>query len=116
MKLVIGIIVGLVLSWENSSEYTDDIIPSDNKELKTRVFESEYGGFGYDILSRDCVLIHQPMVPIVSGMKGFSSRRAAHQVAILVADKIRHGQLPPTLTLKELNSVLVEQESEWCYY
>lgn len=77
------------------------LIPS----LCVLVFESEYGGYGYNVYRNDSCLIHQPHIPTISGTQGFRTRLQAQQVALTVLEKIERGEFPPTLKHEDLDSL-----------
>lgn len=70
--------------------------------ITSRIFESDLGGYGYDILVNDTVFIHQPNIPALSDNVGFPTEAKAKQIADLVITKIRNHELPPSVTREEL--------------
>jgi hypothetical protein len=77
------------------ARYNDPMITS-------RIFESELGGYGYDILVNDTLFIHQPNIPVLNDNIGFPTEAKAKQIADLVITKIRNHELPPSVTREEL--------------
>lgn len=74
--------------------------------LTISVFNSEYGGYGYDIYRGEVRLIHQPHIPATQGTKGFQTRKKAKRAALLVLKKLESGgDMPPALTVRELEEV-----------
>ncbi|CAN5496653.1 hypothetical protein BH11BAC2_BH11BAC2_17440 [soil metagenome] len=67
--------------------------------------EDSQQGFGYDILNAGKVYVHQPHIPAVSGNKSFASEEDAKKAAMLVASKLKKGITPPTISVKELDSL-----------
>lgn len=63
--------------------------------------------FGYDIYVNGKLLIHQPTIPAVQGNNGFSSKDAVSKVALLVIGKIKKGEMPPTVSIDELEKLAV---------
>lgn len=61
--------------------------------------------YGYDILKYGKVMIHQASIPGASGNKGFNNKSNAQKVAALVINKIRKGEMPPTVTKEELKKL-----------
>ena len=59
-------------------------------------------GYGYDILSNNRMIIHQPMIPGVAGEQPFSTKKDAVKIAALVVEKIKKGQRLPAITLADL--------------
>jgi hypothetical protein len=96
--LILVIALTLTLCEKRSgtvSKYSDPMITS-------RIFESELGGYGYDILVNDTVFIHQPNIPVLNDNIGFPTEAKAKQIADLVITKIRNHELPPSVTREEL--------------
>ena len=62
----------------------------------------------YDIYSNGKKLIHQPSKPGVSGNKGFKTKKMAELVARKIIDKIRKGEMPPSMSQEELDQLGVE--------
>lgn len=60
--------------------------------------------FGYDILKNGKVFIHQTSIPVVQGNSGFKTKAIAQKVAVLVIQKMKKGEMPPSITLLELKS------------
>lgn len=69
----------------------------------TKIIPSENNTFGYDILVNGKTLVHQPSIPAMPGNSGFSTRAKAQKVAIFVVTKIRKNEMPPTVTVEDLN-------------
>lgn len=64
--------------------------------------------WGYDIYLDGKLVIHQPLIPAVSGNKGFATQEQATNVARAIVLKIKNGIMPPTITqeeLKKLNAI-----------
>jgi hypothetical protein len=81
-----------------SKSSKDNITVSVFKNTKTE-------GFGYDIIMDGKPYIHQPNIPALPGNKGFQSEEMASRVADLVIFKIRNNIMPPTVEVKELDSL-----------
>jgi len=69
------------------------IIPSVNKT------------FGYDIFLYGKPLVHQPNIPGLPGNEGFTTKARARKVAAFVVKKIRNNEMPPTVTIDDLNKM-----------
>lgn len=61
-------------------------------------------GWGYDVLIKNKVYIHQPFMPVVQGDIPFEKRSYARKTAKIAAGKLRKNKLP-TITKEELRSV-----------
>jgi len=79
--------------------------PYQNAEIKAVIIPSEDNTYGYDIYLYDAVLIHQPSRPGLSGNMGFATEEDAKKVAELVIRKIRNNEMPPTVTILELQEL-----------
>ena len=75
-------------------------------KIEIKVFRNtEISGFGYDIILEGHTYVHQPSIPAVPGNNGFSSEEQARKVAEFVSNKIRNNIMPPTVEVKELDSL-----------
>ncbi len=54
---------------------------SGKSQLRYDIINNGKTGFGYDILDKDKIIIHQPSVPGLPGNKGFSTKEDAAKVA-----------------------------------
>ena len=75
--------------------YTYNIIPGINKT------------WGYDILMEKRLFIHQTSEPGLPGNEGFKTKARAEKVAKLVIEKIKKGEMPPTVTIEEMKKLKV---------
>ena len=66
------------------------------------VFQNADGSYGYDIYVEKKKYIHQPNIPAIPGNKGFESEQDAIVIAQMVIQKIKVGQLPPSLNAEEV--------------
>jgi len=74
--------------------------------VKTSIFVSEYGGYGYNVLVNNKLFVHQPCLPAFEGRQGFPSEKRAQKAAQLVVDKILKNQIPPSLSISEVKEIL----------
>lgn len=81
--------------------------PYINSKIEFKIFDSEGGTFGYDIIIDGSAAIHQPNIPGMPGNKGFHSKEQAEKTAQFVITKIRKNIMPPTVTIEELDSLKV---------
>ena len=70
-----------------------------------RIIPAEGNTYGYEILVKNKLLIHQPNIPGMPGNKGFQRKTDAEKTAKLVIKKIQKGMMPPTIEKKELDSL-----------
>jgi hypothetical protein len=89
---------------------TDILPPSLNTEVafSYKIFAAVNNSWGYDIFSSNKLTIHQPTIPGMPGNEGFKTKEAAQKIAELVVEKMKRGEMPPTITeeeLKKLNAI-----------
>ena len=73
--------------------------------VKTFPLDSLKSAWGYDIYMNGKLIVHQPHIPAIAGTKGFSSEEDARKTAALMALKIKNNIMPPTVSVKELDSL-----------
>jgi len=61
-------------------------------------------GWGYDILKKQNVYIHQPFMPAVEGEVPFPDKKSARKTGRLVIKKIRN-QESPSVTKEEIKAI-----------
>lgn len=117
ITLVLSVVVMVSLSnqafsqVQNIPEKDNKIKPVENPyvnaeiEIKTFQNTDEFSGWGYDIYITKTRYIHQPHIPAVNGNKGFSSEKNAKIAAELAVKKIRKNEMPPTISINELDSL-----------
>ena len=79
--------------------------PYANAEITIKILPAAKNTFGYDILFYGKPLVHQPNIPAMPGNEGFSTREKAQTVAEFVVEKIRKNEMPPTVTIEDLNKM-----------
>jgi hypothetical protein len=101
-KLLPIIILGIALTLTLCETRNTSIADVNDPLITSRIFESELGGYGYDILVNDTLFIHQPNIPVINDNVGFPTEAKAKQIADLVITKIRNHEVPPSVTHEEL--------------
>jgi hypothetical protein len=81
--------------------------PYTNAPISIKIIPSVRKTFGYDILLYGRPLVHQPNIPGLPGNDGFTTRERAKRVAEFVVKKIRNNEMPPTVTIGDLNKMAV---------
>lgn len=76
-----------------------------NSTITYKVISGINETWGYDILVDKKMKIHQPSVPGLSGNEGFKTKEGAEKVAKLVIDKMKKGEMPPTITVEEMKKL-----------
>jgi hypothetical protein len=84
-------------------EATQQKNPYAEADITTRIIPSANHTYGYDILLYGRPLVHQPHIPGLPGNEGFSTKERAQTVAEFVVKKIRKNEMPPTVTIEDLN-------------
>ncbi len=65
------------------------------------------GSWGYDIFKDKKKFIHQPGKPGLPGNEGFKRKSDAAKVARLVINKLKKGEMPPSVTAEEMKDLKV---------
>jgi hypothetical protein len=76
-------------------------------KLTYEIIDAPNHTYGYDVLSDDRLIIHQKSIPAMPGNEGFKTKADASKVAQLVIDKIKKGEMPPTVTIEEMQKLKV---------
>jgi hypothetical protein len=79
--------------------------PYANSEIAIKIISSANKTFGYDVLVQGRTLVHQPSIPGLPGNEGFNTKKRARAVAEFVVKKIRNNEMPPTVTIEDLNNL-----------
>lgn len=62
-------------------------------------------GWGYDILRKEKVYIHQPFMPAIEGEKPFPDKVSARKTARLVTRKMKNQKMP-SVTPEEIRKIV----------
>ena len=87
------------------TKVTQQKSPYADAEITIKIISSANNTFGYDILFYGKPLVHQPSIPGLQGNEGFTSKERAQTVAEFVVKKIRNNEMPPTVTIEDLNNI-----------
>lgn len=79
--------------------------PYANAQLTTKIIPSVNKTFGYEILLDGRTFVLQPNIPALPGHEGFNTKEKAQKVADFVVKKIRNNEMPPTVTIEDLNNM-----------
>jgi Domain of unknown function (DUF4907) len=71
--------------------------------VSAKVFQGP-DGWGYDILVKDTIFIHQEHIPVIAAKKGFEKKQQAEEAAALVLEKIQQNKIP-TLTKPDIEHI-----------
>ena len=78
-----------------------------NTKLTYKIIDAPKHTYGYDVFADGRLMIHQTSAPALPGDEGFKTKEDAAKVALLVIDKIRKGQMPPTISIDEMKKLNV---------
>ena len=73
--------------------------------LTYKIIHGTGNTFGYDVYTGGILQVHQPQVPALAGNHGFATKGAAAKVARLVIEKIKKGEMPPVVSIKEMKNL-----------
>lgn len=76
-------------------------------EFSFEIIELQGGTFGYDIYKKGILVVHQPFIPAINNKIGFGSKGETQKVALFVINKIKNGEMPPSLSIEELKYLSV---------
>jgi hypothetical protein len=74
---------------------------------KSRIY-TVTNGWGYDILVKDTLFIHQESIPAIEGNKPFSSKSQAMEAASLLISKLKKGE-SPSFSQSEIEQIRLSQ-------
>ena len=78
-----------------------------NTKLTYKIIDAPNKTFGYDVYADYKLMIHQNSIPALPGNEGFKTKADTEKVALPVIDKIRKGEMPPTVSVDELKELKV---------
>jgi hypothetical protein len=76
-----------------------------NAKITYQLISGINNTWGYDILVDNKLTIHQPSVPSLPGNEGFKTKEGAEKVAKLVIEKMKKGEMPPSIDADELKKL-----------
>jgi hypothetical protein len=79
--------------------------PYAKAQITTKIISSANKTFGYEIIVNGKTLVRQPSIPAMPGNDGFTTKEKAQKVADFVVKKIRNNEMPPTVTVEDLNKM-----------
>jgi hypothetical protein len=106
--IIFGVLVLLVLAYfiyQHFHKQKEIQNPYSDAQITSEIYQTE-NGFGYKIFIDGGLYIDQPTIPAVAGNKSFESESDAQAVANLAIEKIKHGIIPPIISVEELNSII----------
>jgi hypothetical protein len=76
-------------------------------KLDAMVTRVEGGRFGYYVFVDGKLMIEQKTIPGLAGNKGFASEAEAKKVTELVIQKMKEGEMPPTVSNEDLKRLKI---------
>lgn len=83
------------------------VVKQDVLKYSYKVIPSINNTWGYDIFTGEKKIIHQGSIPGMPGNEGFKSKSSAKKVALFVIEKLKKGEMPPSVTPEELENLKV---------
>ena len=78
-----------------------------NTKLTYKIIDAPKHTWCYDVFADGRLMIHQTSAPALPGNEGFKTKEDAIKVALLAIDKIRKGEMPPTISIDEMKKLNV---------
>ena len=75
------------------------------REITHLIISAPENKFGYYIMIDGQIYIEQKTIPAIEGNTGFATKADADKVALRVIEKIKQGELPPTISIEELKAM-----------
>ena len=80
---------------------------SSEVSFRFKTIKSVNSTWGYDIYKGEKIFIHQASVPGLPGNEGFKTKTDAEKVAMLVLEKLKKGEMLPSVSKDELRRLKV---------
>lgn len=101
-----SVIFASLILLTNKHYASKDIVEKGNIKIETFRHEE---GWGYHIFMDDKMYIEQKYIPVISGKLPFKTKGDAENVARLMKKKIIENIIPPSISLKEIDSLELNQ-------
>jgi len=82
-----------------------------NTKLTYKVIGAPKHTYGYDVFADGRLMIHQTSAPALPSNEGFRTKEDATKVALVVIEKIKKGEMPPTISIDEMKKLGVVNNS-----
>ena len=76
-----------------------------NTKLTYKIINATKHTYCYDVFANGRLMIHQTSAPALPGSQGFKTKEDATKVALLVIEKIKKGEMPPTISIDEIKKL-----------
>lgn len=108
--------VDSALEHDKQEQFIDTIqnklpnIADQSLEYKYEIYKNEapLNGFGYCIFINNKKTFNSPTVPAIQGNKPFVTKLDAKKIAELSIYKLKNNIMPPTIYIKELDSLQIK--------
>lgn len=78
-----------------------------NSNLTYKIIDAPNNTYCYDVFADGRLMIHQTSIPGLPGNEGFKTKEDAAKVADRAIEKIRKGEMPPTVSIEEMKELKV---------
>jgi len=92
---------------DNKQVQFPDASQYSNSKFTYKIISAANHTYCYDIFANGRLMIHQPSAPGLPGNEGFKTKSAAEKVAKLVIEKMKRGEMPPSVTKEEMEKLNV---------
>jgi hypothetical protein len=76
-----------------------------SSKLTYKIIRAPKQTYGYDVFADGRLMIHQASAPALPGNEGLKTKEDATKVALLVIEKIKKGEMPPTISIDEVKQL-----------
>jgi hypothetical protein len=76
-------------------------------QLQYFIIKADSCTYGYSIYANGNLYIQQTTIPAIAGTKGFTDTTSAATIAKLAIQKIKQGEMPPTITVEDLKKAKI---------
>jgi hypothetical protein len=88
-----------------SSSQFPEATANANTTFTYKIIDAPNHTYGYEVFGDGTLMIHQTSMPRLTGNEGFKTKQDASKIALLVIEKIRKGEMPPTISIDELKTL-----------
>ena len=112
--LLYALLAGLLIACTSEDPHRDQSATNEPKQNSTpvgfsnRIIFTENIGWGYQIFENGKLIIDQKNVPAVQGNMGFKTKEDAEKVCQFVTRKLEQKEFPPSVSVDELDSLMMK--------
>lgn len=78
-----------------------------NEKIIYTISMNQDGTYGYEIIINGITIIKQSVIPAIQGLHPFKFQNEAEKVAGLMVKKLKAGDMPPSITIDEIDSLKI---------